>query len=110
MMLFIISIVYAIIGFFLIKFPPKKINMFYGWRTPSATKNIDNWNFANHYGGKLFLWTAVILVLLGVFEFILGCNKIITFSKSKVIDEIVVFSSIILIIIIGEVKIRHIKI
>lgn len=57
-----------------------------------------------------FFGLLVILVLLGVFEFILGCNKIITFSQSKVIDEIVVFSSIILIIIIGEVKIRHIKI
>ena len=38
-LLFLLSIIFW-------KFPPKKINHFYGYRTPKAMQNLEIWNFA----------------------------------------------------------------
>lgn len=46
--LFIISIIFW-------KFPPKKINNFYGYRTPKAMQNEKIWTFANKTFNETFL-------------------------------------------------------
>ncbi|WP_343328233.1 SdpI family protein [Polaribacter staleyi] len=80
-LLFILSIIFW-------KFPPKKINNWYGYRTPKATLNQQIWDFANSifnknlviYAGISFLgglvfanfatkeltWQPMVLVLLSV--------------------------------------------
>lgn len=47
--------------------PPKKINMFYGYRTTLSMKNERNWNYANKLSTKLlplatFIYTLVIML------------------------------------------------
>jgi uncharacterized membrane protein len=46
--LFVISILFW-------KFPPKKINSLYGYRTPKAMQNQQIWNFANTTFNQSFL-------------------------------------------------------
>ncbi len=46
--LFLISILFW-------KFPPKKINNFYGYRTPKAMQNQEIWDFANTTFNNAFL-------------------------------------------------------
>lgn len=46
--LFLISIIFW-------KFPPKKINRLYGYRTPKAMQNEDIWKFANSTFNQVFL-------------------------------------------------------
>ncbi len=47
-LLFLLSIIFW-------KFPPKKINNFYGYRTYRTTQNEEVWNFANTTFNKSFL-------------------------------------------------------
>ncbi|WP_158840299.1 SdpI family protein [Polaribacter sp. L3A8] len=80
-LLFLLSIIFW-------KFPPKKINNWYGYRTPKATLNQQIWDFANSifnknlviYAGISFLgglifanfatqeltWQPMVLVILSV--------------------------------------------
>lgn len=52
-------------------FPPKKINYFYGYRTPRSMKNIENWNLANRYSATLMLIvTAILLMISLILDFI----------------------------------------
>lgn len=37
------------------KYPPKKINSFYGYRTPNSMKTQATWDFANHYSSQLMI-------------------------------------------------------
>lgn len=53
LMLTIVGIVFAIIGLIMHKFPPKKINWFYGYRTNSSMKSQERWDFAQIYSAKL---------------------------------------------------------
>ena len=61
----LIPAIQLISGFFLWKFPPKKINSFYGYRSSRSMKNIDTWNFAHRYSGRI--WFFVGLVSLPVY-------------------------------------------
>ena len=62
----IIPVIMVVIGLIIKRFPPKKINSFYGYRTPMSKKNEDTWRFANLYSAKLFLWIGLILIPVSV--------------------------------------------
>jgi len=58
-----------IIGFFVVAlvfyiFPPKRINIFYGFRTTLSKQSIEHWHFANKLSSILFLICAVFNLLL----------------------------------------------
>lgn len=44
-----------IVGALMARFPPKKINALYGYRTERSMQSADTWVFANVYSGKL-IW------------------------------------------------------
>ena len=89
-LLFLLSIIFW-------KFPPKKINALYGYRTHKSMQNEDIWNFANTafnqsfiiYSGLSFLgglllatlsskeltWQPMILVLLSILVCIIKTEK-----------------------------------
>ena len=44
--------------------PPKDINSLFGYRTAMSMKNMDTWQYAHHYCGRL--WCRIALVLAPV--------------------------------------------
>ena len=44
-----------IIYFIYFKYPPKKINYLYGYRTRRSMQNYETWSFANKYAAKLLI-------------------------------------------------------
>jgi uncharacterized membrane protein len=68
---FLISVGYCVfmlmIALIVYKFPPKKINHLYGYRTSRSMKNETVWNYANSYSNLLFikicLWSFIFPVL-----------------------------------------------
>ena len=63
---YLLAIIFAIVGLLMYFFPLKKINYLYGYRTPNAMKNIDNWKFAQTYAAKLMIFGGVFLGLSGL--------------------------------------------
>ena len=59
------GILLAASGGILLKYPPKKINWFYGYRTRSSMKNQDRWDFAQRYSARELIRTGFIMVLTG---------------------------------------------
>lgn len=55
-LLFVISIIFYF-------FPPKKINVLYGYRTNKSMKNEDIWQFANSFSAKqMLIYSAISFV------------------------------------------------
>lgn len=59
--------IFIIAGVLMSLYPPRKINMLYGYRTKSAIKNQERWDFAQKYAasqmikfGTLLLFTTVL--------------------------------------------------
>lgn len=48
-----------IFGAIFLKRPPKKINYVYGFRSNMSMKNINTWNFAHNFLGKIWLFLGV---------------------------------------------------
>lgn len=46
--------------------PPKRINHFYGYRTPRSTKSQLAWDEANRYSAKLLMWAGISTLLVQV--------------------------------------------
>jgi len=69
--------VFALVGFFLFTFPPKKINGLYGYRTSSSMKSQERWDFAQIYSSKEMIKIGIILMLLSLtgFLFSVGGEK-----------------------------------
>ncbi|MDX9881145.1 MAG: SdpI family protein [Prolixibacteraceae bacterium] len=60
------GLVFIITGIILLKFPPKKRNSFYGYRTASSMKNQERWDFAQIYSSKEMIKLGSLLALLGL--------------------------------------------
>ena len=55
-LLFLLSIIFW-------KFPPKKINNIYGYRTPRTMRSIEIWNFANNiFNRNLLIYSGISLL------------------------------------------------
>lgn len=57
--IFILPLMAIVIGYVMVKYPPKKINIFVGYRTFNSMKNQETWKFANQYCGKLWIKTGI---------------------------------------------------
>jgi uncharacterized membrane protein len=70
----VIPLMMIVIGSVFAKRAPAKINLFVGYRTALAMKNMDTWVFAHNYSGKLFLIAGLIMLpfSVGTIPFVVG--------------------------------------
>lgn len=61
-----IPVIMIIAGAFMYKNPPKKINVFFGYRTKMSTKNMDTWKFAHNYCSKLWIKLGIGLLIISI--------------------------------------------
>ncbi|WP_298766873.1 SdpI family protein [uncultured Polaribacter sp.] len=71
-LLFLISIIFW-------KFPPKKINGLYGYRTPKAMQNQQIWDFANAtFNKSLLIYTGISFI--GMLALATTATKVLTWE------------------------------
>src|ERR1700761_4819527 len=62
----LLGAILCIVGFISIKFPPKKINQLYGYRTASSMKNQQTWDEANYFSSRYLVRLGLILIIIGL--------------------------------------------
>ena len=62
----IIGITLIVLGIFLYRFPPKKINGFYGYRTIRSMKSQQSWDFAQKYSAKELIKFSSLLLIVSI--------------------------------------------
>lgn len=67
--------VIIIAGLLLYKFPPKKINHWYGYRSGTSMKNQAQWDFAQTYAAKEMMKLGVVLMIASLLGFIIDISK-----------------------------------
>lgn len=67
------GVLFYLAGLIHYKFPPKRINYFYGYRTKRSMRNLEVWNFSQSYAAKKMQQMALYMILAGI-----GCNIIET--------------------------------
>lgn len=64
LILILTGVTFLVTGFILFKFPPKKINSLYGYRTASSMISQESWDFSQTYSAKQMMYMGGILVVL----------------------------------------------
>ena len=60
------GLIFMLAGFIMLKFPPKKINSLYGYRTNSSMKNQERWDFSQKYSATEMIKLGALLVLSSI--------------------------------------------
>lgn len=60
------GIIFVLAGFVMLKFPPKKINMLYGYRTNRSMKSQERWNFAQKIAAIMLMKLGGLLAVSSV--------------------------------------------
>lgn len=95
--IFMIPILILIIGYWMFKYPPKKINWFIGYRTRKSMKNEEDWNFANQYCGKIWIITGLIMLIITIIIFIIFYLNIVSYSE-EILTIIILIQTLIIIL------------
>lgn len=62
----IVGVLLTVIALLTKRYPPKKINHIYGYRTRRSMKNQRNWDFANQYSADLMLYVGLMSLGIGI--------------------------------------------
>ncbi|RYD91089.1 MAG: SdpI family protein, partial [Sphingobacteriales bacterium] len=62
----LIGIIMLVVGYIQKRFPPKSINLLYGYRMPSSMKNQQTWDAAQRYSARLMIKLGILFILTGV--------------------------------------------
>ena len=62
----IMGIGFFVVGIFLMKFPPRRINGLYGYRTSRSMQNHDAWNYSQRYSAKIMVVLGVLYLGLSI--------------------------------------------
>lgn len=64
------GLIFVIAGFIQHRFPPKKINHLYGYRTSASMKSQESWDFAQQYSAKKMIEIGSYIITLGLLSWI----------------------------------------
>ncbi len=80
--IFIIPLLMLITGFLMFKHPPKKVNLFVGYRTRKSMKDQSAWKKANKYCGKVWIILGLGMFVLSLILYTVDVMKLMTFSEA----------------------------
>ncbi|MGB6269038.1 MAG: SdpI family protein [Olleya sp.] len=89
---FLSGLIFVITGFIMLKFPPKKINILYGYRSKRSMKNQKNWNFAQIYSAKQLIICGLFLTIISCIGLVIPMgNKLKLFLSFSLIISSVIY-------------------
>lgn len=78
---FVVGVVFIITGVILRLFPPKSINGWYGYRTPTSMKSQQHWDFAQRYSAKkLIVGGFVLLLIAAIGLYLPALNEVLSIT------------------------------
>lgn len=81
----VLGLIFFIVGLIQLKFPPKKINHTYGYRTKSSMQSQEIWEFAQQFSAKEMIKGGVFFFLLAGIGIVVKLNEILSTSIMLVV-------------------------
>ena len=76
--LFLVGFVFALAAYLTLRFPPKKINQIYGYRTKRSMSSQENWDIAQKFSSQLMLKQGLIMLALACILVVLPIHEIVS--------------------------------
>lgn len=98
-----VGAIFVVVGYIMYTFPPKKINMLYGYRTASSMKNQERWDFAQLYSSKIMIYCGLGLS----FTSFIGKIYSVSEGKEAFISTIMIIGSVLILLYFTEKAIKQ---
>lgn len=83
------GLVCLIVGLVFLRFPPKKINSLYGYRTTRSQRDIASWNFAQRFSAKAMVWASLADIAVCWIGDVLLCRMGLSASELVCYDNVI---------------------
>ena len=90
----IVGAIMIIAGWILKIFPPREMNMLYGYRTGHAYHSKEAWDFAQKYSAKAMFRSGAVLFMVSPIYLLIHINHYIVILASILISLLFVFAPI----------------
>ena len=60
------GLIFVVVAWLMLKYPPKEINQLYGYRTPASMKSQERWDFAQVYSSRLMFRMGWIFMAIAI--------------------------------------------
>ena len=81
-----------LISFIFTKYPPKKINEIYGYRTRRSMRNQDCWDFANRHSSRLMWKISLVICIVQTIGTILLNEEVALLTASIMLVTTLIYS------------------
>ncbi len=68
------GLIFYVAGYIQFKYPPKKINHFYGYRTKTSMRSQEVWNFSQTLSAKKIQQLGIYLFFGGIFAYLINID------------------------------------
>ncbi len=99
---FLFGLVFLAVGIIMYFFPPKKINLIYGYKTERAMQSQQNWDLAQKYSSKIMMSLGGLLTILSLLLDLFYWNK----TTATITSFVLIGSTIIAIFYLVERKLK----
>lgn len=100
--LFLVGIVFALAAYLTLRFPPKKINPMYGYRTKRSMISQENWDIAQKFSSQLMLKQGLIMLALACILIVLPIPEIV----AVIISVVLLVGSVIVLFVQTEKRLK----
>lgn len=69
------GLIFLALALILLKWPPKEINVLYGYRTPSSMKNQQRWDFAQRFSSRRMVESGFAMLAVSFLKLVLGDDE-----------------------------------
>lgn len=104
-LLFISGFCFVLAALISMRFPPKKINDLYGYRSTASKKDQQSWDFAQKYSNKLMLKIGIIYLVLSLYPMVFKVHLLV----ELIFDLILLFIGVGALIYFTEKAIKSLK-
>lgn len=98
----LLGIVFLITGAIVYCFPPKKINYWYGYRTPSSMQSEERWKFAQTFSAIKMIQAGIFLVLSSALNLIFKMSN----STQSTLSLLLIIAVLLLLFVLTENAIK----
>ena len=98
---FFVGILFMLIGIVMYFLPPKKPNMFYGYRTPASMKSQERWTFSQRFSAVKMAQAGAVLFVISL------CGYFIDADSRNAIGVLMLFICIAYLFITTERAIKN---
>lgn len=74
-MSFLVGIIFTSAAMILYRFPPKKVNYLYGYRTTSSMQNQQVWDFSQKFSAIKMLQLGLLLIVISFLNFFITISQ-----------------------------------